>query len=121
MLPDSIFWTTCHYLISLTPVLSDCDFYNDKFPTCPFNIPVYTYSAKGPLCIILGKMINVSYLLHVINTCILKGCMDRSCTIDSSGSVNCFFLSQAIRYEFERRIQHILRSHQAFFHASHQL
>ena len=46
--------------------------------------------------------------------------MDRSCTINSSGirSVNDFFLSQVIRYEFERIIQQILRSHQAFFHAS---
>ena len=67
----------------------------------------------------LGKMINFSYLLHIIN--VLKVCMDRSLTIDSSGSVNYFFLSQVIRYEFERRIQQILRSHQAFFYAPRQL
>ena len=36
--------------------------------------------------------------------------MDRSRTIASSGSANYFFLSQVIRYEFERRIQQILRS-----------
>ena len=35
MLPDSIFWTTCHshFYISQTPVLSECDFYSDNFPT----------------------------------------------------------------------------------------
>ena len=60
----------------------------------------------------LGKMIDFSYLLHITN--ILKGCMIRSHSIDSSGSINYFFLSQVIRYEFERRIQHIVRSHQAF-------
>ena len=61
----------------------------------------------------LGKMIDFSYLLHITN--ILKGCMIRSHTTDSSGCVKYFFLSQVIRHEFERRIQHIVRSHQAFF------
>ena len=32
MLPDSIFWKTCHYFnISQIPVLSVFDFYNDNF------------------------------------------------------------------------------------------
>lgn len=67
----------------------------------------------------LRKMINFSYLLYISN--ILKGCTNRSGTIDSSCNVNYFFLSQVIRYEFERRIQQILRSHKAFFHVSRQL
>ena len=44
----------------------------------------------------LGKIIKFSYLLRIIK--ILKGCIDRNRTIDSSGSVNYFFLSQVIRY-----------------------
>ena len=34
----------------------------------------------------LEKMINFSFLLHIIK--VLKGCMDRSHRIDSLGSVN---------------------------------
>ena len=40
MLPDSIFWTTCHYLITFHKHPSDCDFYDNKFPTPLFNMPI---------------------------------------------------------------------------------
>ena len=89
----------------------------DRNCNTAFSILLCMYLHRAPLRLCETLCILVC-LLHIIN--VPKVCMDRSRTIDSSGSVNYFSLSQVIRYEFERRIQQILRSHQAFFQAPHQ-
>ena len=58
MLPDSIFWTTCHYLITFHKHLSDCDFYDNKFPTPLFNMPIQSsclISVLNKLVVLSGK------------------------------------------------------------------
>ena len=84
--------------LSICVHLTECCFNNNY---CLHDLFWYHMNVlcKGSIVhTFLGKVINFSYLLHIIN--VLKVCIDRSRTVDSSGSVNYFFLSQVIRYEF---------------------